>query len=80
MTDAEVKAIYLKIDSSGGLGEDDAQWWAEAIGTTRKAIEAKSFKEAVGILRRASWGDPEGCAKEIRGVGPCPHCKGEGVI
>lgn len=80
MTDAEVRAIYLRVDQSGGIGETDPNWWAEAIKTTREALEATSYRQAVAILRAASWGDPEGCAKEIRNVKPCPNCHGEGFI
>lgn len=78
MTDAEVKAIYLKIDPN--CIEDDSKWWADAIRTTREAIEAKSFKAAVEVFRRAGWGEPEDCARKILGAKPCPTCHGEGVV
>lgn len=80
MTDAEVKEIYLKVDPSGGGGEDDPKWWADAIRTTRAVLEAKSYQKAVAILRRESWGDPEGAANDIRKTKTCPTCEGEGVV
>lgn len=69
--------MYVKIDP---LREGDKEAQPEIINIVRECVEARTYKRAVDILRRHSWGDPEGCAAELRGKVECPTCRGDGVI
>lgn len=77
MTDAEIWTAYKKIDPERDDVDEDRP---AIVGIVRLCLSAKTHKGAVEVLRRYSWGDPEGAAAELRGRKTCPTCKGEGVV
>jgi hypothetical protein len=81
MTDAEAWTLYrVKIDPD--VRDNDADK-ARTIQQVRECHAAESLEAGAAILK--GWGDPEWCAKVIRGeMKPdkirCPNCDGTGVV
>jgi hypothetical protein len=78
VSDDQAWALYLKIAPHHDPA--DSRERADIVRMVRLVIAADSYREAVDLLRRASWGDPEGCAADLRGLSVCPHCRGDGVL
>ncbi len=79
MTKRQAAKVYQKIDPVE-WAQADRGWKAEAVAVVLEVAHAKTYQKAVAILRDHSWGDPEGCAQDIRGTKRCPTCKGCGVV
>lgn len=78
-TDKQIAAIYETVDPNMLAGATKKEWNA-AVKETREALEAKTYEEAVEILTKYQWGEPERCARIIRGAKKCPTCNGSGYV
>lgn len=78
LTDTEIEVLYER--TIGGLERDDPRWMRGCIRTTRRALEAITLQDAIRILERDGWEYATESAMKLRGMNPCPMCKGRGVV